>query len=77
MARPLSEAMLRYLKEPELMTTHRAKRGGSSALGSMPRRPPRFAPEATSKRADRRRPDQGSTLDLQDERDSWSTRQSA
>ena len=78
MARPLSEAMLRYLKEPDLVTAHRAH--ARRIFGA------RFHAAKAAAACSRsyveacrstRRPDQGSTLDLQDGRDSWSTRQSA
>jgi len=78
MARPLSEAMLRYLKEPELVTAHRAQ--ARRIFGA------RFHAAKAAATCSRsyveacrstRRPEQGSTPDLQDERDSWSMRQSA
>ena len=78
MARPLSEAMLRYLKEPELVTAHRAQarrifdaRFHAAKAAAVCSRSYVEACRST------RHPDQGSTLDLQDERDSWSMRQSA
>ncbi len=77
MARPLSEAMLRYLKEPELMTTHRAQARRVFGARFHAAKAAAICSKSYVEACRSMRPDQGSTLDLQDERDSWSTRQSA
>ena len=77
MARPLSEAMLRYLKEPELVTAHRAQARRVFGARFHAAKAAAICSRSYVEACRSMRPDQGSTLDLQDERDSWSTRQSA
>ena len=77
MARPLAEAMLRYLKEPELMTAHRAQARRVFDARFHAAKAAAICSRSYVEACRLMRPDQGSTLDLQDERDSWSTRQSA
>jgi len=77
MARPLFEAMLRYLKDPDLVTTHRAQARRIFGARFHAAKAAAVCSKSYVEACRSTRPDLGSVRELQDERDSWATRQSA
>jgi glycosyltransferase involved in cell wall biosynthesis len=77
MARPLSVAMLRYLKEPELVTAHRVQARRIFGDRFHAAKAAEVCSRSYVEACRSMRPDGGSTLELQDEKSAWASRQSA